>query len=123
MPEEENNFDDPKTIWDVLALLIRISNSLSEKKKVKYDAFQIFAMSQYPPISLQQVEYSKKAPWKFSANSYIHLPSVEIGGWRQQPVVRASFESQGDLQVFRFQVVEVQVYSPVGARFIPHFFL
>jgi len=103
MPEE-NKFDDPKTIWIVLALLIKVSSRLKEKKNIENSPVQIFALNHYPPISYQQVDNLQKAPWEFSGNCYIHLPLVETGGWKQQPVVRASFESQEGLQIFRFQV-------------------
>lgn len=104
MADTANIFDDPNYIWKVLVLLINVQTSLVEKTNKRNSPIQIFAQQHYPPIYREMIENNKDAPWQFDNNLYLHLPLVDSGGWKQQPIVRASFEDQGGLKIFRFQV-------------------
>jgi hypothetical protein len=108
--------DEPQAVWKLLSVLAKLGNSFQASELGQQDTgFRTLARFRFPPITHEQLEKQKTAPWKLNRNLYIHLPLVEKGGWRQQPVARASFESQEGHSVFRLQVgILVEGKTPEG---------
>lgn len=106
--------DNPKTIWILLAELAKHQDDLGSMANSER-ANRLKLATNYlrlPPIKYEILENAKESDLEPFCNSfYLHLPPDEKSGL---PILRASFDKQGDHSVFRIKVAILVEDEEIG---------
>src|SRR3989339_442446 len=101
-----NTLNDPEVIWKLLAVLAK-----AQSDDDKYSGKPIVqrlchsAQSLFPPLSDGILDgLRKEGGGEFPKKLFLYFPLCGKGGHWMQPIVRASFDPNGGLPVFRLQV-------------------
>lgn len=121
----------PKTIWVLLAALAKrqpdwgIHSRENGARRIR-DQVQ----RHFNPVSFEILEHAAaNIDSAFPKQTFLHLPPDDRGGWKQ-PILRASFETNGGHRVFRVKTAilvehlepnasgeQIPVHRGIGLRF------
>ncbi len=98
--------DNPKTIWTLLAELVKRENKLEFNTRSDQGRLRKKIKDRFAPIQSTLLETTDN--YSFPKRLYLHLPPNDKGG---QPILRVSFEKQDGYPVFRFEVAILLKYK------------
>ncbi|MBP8789180.1 MAG: hypothetical protein KBH41_17260 [Azonexus sp.] len=102
---ELNTLDDPEVILKLLAVLAIAQSDDNHSGKPIVQRLYHSAQFRFPPLNDGILDgLSKGGEREFPRKLFLYFPLCGKGGHWMQPIVRASFDVNGDLPVFRLQV-------------------